>query len=104
MMIDFENMVQNEQRKAVKLLQTAVDLDMLLDEYIEVGVNQSSGHTWLFHYDFNFSLYIPIYGDDVWVLTTDNMTGEEFEEELATIGANTDLIEAWADKVVEEVA
>ncbi len=104
MVIDFENMVQNEQRKAVKLLQVAVDLDMLLDEYIEVGVNPHSGHTWLFHYDFNFSLYIPICGDDVWVLTTDNMDGEEYIEELAVIGMDTDLIEVWANKVVEEVA
>ena len=100
MTIDIEKMVANEQRKAVKLLQTAIDLGLLLDEYIEVGVNQYSGHTWLMHYDFSFVLYIPIGGDDIWVMTTDNMTGEEFEEQLDIIGYNTDKIEEWARKEV----
>ena len=104
MNIEYKDMVTNEQRKAVKLQQTALDLDIPLDECIEIGVNQNSGHTWLFHYDYNFTLYIPIRSDDVWVLTTDNMSGEEFEEELETIGIDTDLIEAWANKITENAS
>lgn len=104
MTIDFEHMVHNERRKVVKLLQTAIDLDIDIDEYVEVGVNPSNGNTWLFHYDYNFSLFMPIYGDDVYVGTLDNITCEEFEEKLDTIGYDTELIEKWADKVVEEIA
>ncbi len=100
MTIDFEGMVHNERRKVVKLMQTALDLDIDLDEYVEIGVNQSSGNVWLMHYDYNFVLYMPIYGDDVWVMTTDNMTGEEFEERLDELEMDTEIIEAWARKEV----
>ncbi len=104
MTIDFESMVTNERRKVVKLMQTALDLDISLDEYVEIGVNQSSGNVWLMHYDYNFVLYMPLYGADVWVSTTDNVTGEEYEEKLGVIGMNTDLLEAWANRVIEEEA
>jgi len=100
MTIDFEGMVHNERRKVVKLMQTALDLDIDLDEYVEIGVNQSSGNVWLMHYDYNFVLYMPIYGDDVWVMTTDNMTGEEFEERLDELEMDTEIIKAWARKEV----
>ena len=100
MTIDFEGMVPNERRKTVKLMQTALDLNIDLDEYVECGVNQNSGNVWLMHYDYNFVLYIPVSGDDVWVMTTDNLTGEEFEEKLDALGTDTELIEEWARKEV----
>ena len=100
MTIDFEGMVTNERRKVVKLMQTALELDIDLDEYVEIGVNQSSGNVWLMHYDYNFVLYMPLYGDDVWVATTDNLTGEEYEEKLIEVGMDTELIEDWARKEV----
>ena len=104
MTIDFEGMVSNERRKVVKLMQTALDLNIDLNEYVEIGVNQHSGNVWLMHYDYNFVLYMPLYGDDPWVTTTDNLTGEEYIEALATIGMDTELIEAWAQRVVDEEA
>ncbi len=100
MTIDFEGMVHNERRKVVKLMQTALDLNIDLDEYVEIGVNQSSGNVWLMHYDYNFVLYMPLYGDDIWVATTDNVTGEEFEERLDELEMDTEIIEAWARKEV----
>ena len=82
-------------------MEVALDLNIELDDMIEIGVNESSGNVYLFSYDLSFVLYMPIScsltKDDIWVQTTDNMTGEEYERTLGD-ATQTDL-EIWAMKM-----
>ncbi len=98
----FNNMGEWEQRKALYLQSVALDLGIELDNMVEIGVNQNSGYTYLFSYDLPFVLYMPIHceltKDDVWVLTTDNMDGTEYETTLND--KNIDDLETWSHKVV----
>ena len=100
-MIKFNEMGEWEQRKALYLQQVALDLNIPLDDMIEIGVNESSGYVYLFSYDLPFTLYMPIVcrlsRDDVWIQTTDNMTGEEYECTLND-KTLTDL-EIWSYKI-----
>lgn len=97
----YENMTPWEQKKAVYLQSVALDLNIELDDMVEIGVNQSSGYTYLFSYDLPFVLYMPISceltKDDVWVMTTDNMTGEEYERTLCD--ATQSDLEIWSYKM-----
>ena len=97
----FNNMSEWEQRKALYLQEVALDLHMELDDMIEIGVNQSTGYVYLFSYDLPFVLYLPISCElkrgDVWVLTTDNMTGEEYERTLND-ATQSDLF-LWSEKM-----
>ena len=90
-----------EQRKALYLQSVALDLHIDLDNMIEVGVNPNSGYTYLFSYELPFVLYLPISCElnknDVWVLTTDNMTGEEYERTLGD--ATQSDLELWSYKM-----
>ena len=96
----YKNMGEWEIQKALFLQQTALDLNIDL-EYCEIGVNQSTGYTYLFSYDLPFVLYMPIYcnlsKDDVWVMTTDNMDGEEYERTLGD--ATLSDLEIWSYKM-----
>ena len=49
-----------ERQKAVFLIGLADKLKMNLDSYGEVAVNETSGYTYLWIEDYNFSLYMPI--------------------------------------------
>ena len=97
----FNNMTEWEQRKALYLQQVALDLHIELDDMVEIGVNQSSGYTYLFSYDLPFVLYMPISceltRDNVWVMTTDNMSGEEYERTLND--ATQSDLELWSMKM-----
>ena len=101
MMNELKNMGEWEQRKALYLMEIALDLNIELDEMVEIGVNQNSGYTYLFSYDVPFTLYMPIYceltKDDVWIMTTDNMTGEEYERTLGD--ATFEELEIWSYKM-----
>ncbi len=101
MMNELKNMGEWEQRKALYLMEIALDLNIELNDSIEIGVNQSSGNVYLFSYDLPFVLYLPIYcelkKDDVWVLTTDNVSGEEYETTLNDKNQND--LEIWAYKM-----
>ena len=97
----YENMGTWEQRKALYLQEVALDLHIELDDMVEIGVNESTGYTYLFSYDLPFVLYMPIYceltKDDVWIMTTDNMTGEEYERTLGD--ATQSDLEIWSYKM-----
>ena len=97
----FNNMCEWEQRKTLYLQKVALDLHIPLDDMVEVGVNQSTGYVYLFSYDLPFVLYMPISceltKEDVWVLTTDNMTGEEYERTLCN--ATQSDLEIWSYKM-----
>ena len=100
-MTTFNNMGEWEQRKALYLQEVALDLNITLDDMVEIGVNQNSGYVYLFSYDLPFLLYMPIHcsltKDDVWVQTTDNMTGEEYERILGS--ATLSDLEIWSYKM-----
>ncbi len=104
MTVTYENLVSWEQEKAVYLQKIAIELGMDLDGQGEIGVNRYSGYTYLWLEDYSFVLYLSIACElkrrDVWVLTTDNATGEEFEEELIAIGTSVDELESWANEVI----
>ena len=96
----FNNMNDWEIRKALYLQNVALDLNIELAE-CEIGVNQSTGYVYLFSYDLPFTLYMPIAceltKDDIWVLTTDNMDGSEYETTLND-KTQSDL-EIWSYKM-----
>lgn len=108
MNVNYESMVAWEQQKAVYLQQTALNLDMDLDGHGDIGVNRSSGYTYLWMEEYSFVLYMPIYCElqpsDVWVMYMDSETGEEFEDTLDSIGDTHHALDAWVDKIIEEVA
>ena len=93
----FNNMNDWEIRKALYLQNVALDLHIDLSD-CEIGVNQSSGNVYLFSYDLPYQLYMPISceltKDDVWILTTDNMDGAEYETTLNDKTFNE--LETWS--------
>lgn len=103
-MNELKNMGTWEKRKALYLMEVAMDLNIELDETVEIGVNQNSGYVYLFSYELPFVLYLPIScelnRDDVWVSTVDNMSGEEHERVLGD--ATQSELELWAYKVTED--
>jgi len=108
MQINYESFGVWEQEKAVYLQSTALELGMDLDGHGDIGVNRSSGYTYLWMEDYSFVLYMPIYcelqSSDVWVMYMDSETGEEFEDTLDSIGDTVHALAAWVDKIIEEVA
>ena len=100
MTIDFGDMVKNEQRKALMLMQKALELDIPLDECIQVGVNEFSGNVWLWHCDYDFSLYIGLSSDTIWISTMDE-NGNEHEIELDSI-FTVECINEWVADVSDQ--
>lgn len=82
-------------------MEVALDLNIELDESVEIWVNQSSAYTYYLAMDLPFILYMPINCElnrnDIWVVTTDNMTGEEYERTLGEATQND--LEIWAYKM-----
>lgn len=92
---NFETMTGWEIEKASYLVLTAKKLGMKLDCYGELSVNSSSGYTYLWLENYDFTLYMPINCDlkkeDVYVLHTDSITGEETEESLKWFNVFNDI-------------
>ena len=63
MKVDFEEMVEWEQRKASILIQAALRLGYNLSGEGEIGVNQDSGNIYLWLGEEPYILYMPIYCD-----------------------------------------
>ena len=91
-----------ELEKAMFLLQTAtkeLHMDVLSSKCI-LDVNESSGYTYLWCENYNFTLFMPItcelIKEDVFVLWTNSDTGEE-KEELLTYFYNLRFIEHWVE-------
>jgi hypothetical protein len=93
-------MVSWERQKACFLIEIAEKLGMNLDSYGEVAVNQTSGYTYLWSEDYNFSLYMPItcelIQEDVYALWTNSNDGEERETSIKDMDLKD--IEDWASK------
>jgi hypothetical protein len=89
-----------ERKKAIYLLSVADDLNMNLDCYGELAVNNNSNYTYLWLKDYNFSLYMPIDCEltkkDVRVLWTNSDDGEEREISLGDKDLND--IEKWIEE------
>ena len=87
-----EKMCGWERSKAIFLLSEAERLNMDLDSYGEIAVNQSSGYTYLWLEDYPFTLYMPIScelkKEDVMVMWTNPEDGEEVETELENKSLN----------------
>lgn len=92
---NFETMTGWEIEKASYLVLTAKELGMKLDSYGELSVNSSSGYTYLWLENYDFTLYMPINCDLkkewVYVLYTDSITGIETEESLAEFDLFNDI-------------
>lgn len=102
MTYNFDTMGDWEKRKACFLINTALDLRMNLDGYGELSVNTTSGYTYLWLEDYNFTLYMPINCKitkaHVYALYTDPETGEEIETSIAGMGLCE--IEKWVNKLI----
>jgi hypothetical protein len=89
-----------EKQKAVFLIGVAEQLGMNLDSYGEVAVNSTSGYTYLWSEDYNFTLYMPINcelkKEDVYALWTNSNDGEERETSIKDMDLKD--IEDWASK------
>jgi hypothetical protein len=99
---NFETMTGWEIEKASYLVLTAKKLGMKLDCYGELSVNSSSGYTYLWLENHNFTLYMPINcdlkRDDVYVIYTNSETGKETEESLKQFKTLND-IEEWVSYI-----
>lgn len=91
-------MVGWERTKALFLISTVQDLGMNLDSDGIVGVNESSGYTYIWLEDYNFTLYMPIdcglTKQHVWVMYSCPYDGEETEVPLNNLALFQ--IEEWA--------
>lgn len=89
-----------ERQKACFLIEIAEKLGMNLDSYGEVAVNSTSGNTYLWSEDYNFSLHMPINcelkKEDVYALWTNSNDGEERETNIKDMDLKA--IEDWANK------
>lgn len=94
---NFETMTSWEIEKAAYLTLTAKELGMRLDSYGELSVNSSSGYTYIWLEDYEFSLYMPINCElqrkDIYVNYSDPITGEETEESLEHFESLKDINE-----------
>jgi hypothetical protein len=96
-------MCEWERQKAVYLLHIA---DQIGFDYSNgtgcIGVNNSSGYTYLYSENYSFCLFMPIScdltKDDVWVNFTDFETGEEHEESLSTFESLKSIFE-WIEQI-----
>jgi hypothetical protein len=92
-----------ERKKAIYLMNVAEnELNLDLDGYGEIGVNQNSGNVYLWIENFNFSLFMPINCElqlsDIYVHYFNFETGEE-SEKLLTDFDNIKDIYNWIDKI-----
>ena len=84
-----------ELEKALFLINTANKINMELNEYTIVDVNNNSGYVYLWNENYNFSLYMPINCElqksDVYALYSDFDNGEETEIDLSDINHVNEL-------------
>ena len=82
------NMCDWERTKALYLISIAQELDMDLDSYGEINVNNNSGYTYLWLENYPFTLYMPIdcelTKDCVNVMWINFENGEEIETSLSS--------------------
>lgn len=102
MNLDFQKLSGWELTKAIYLVQQAKELGMSLNGYGQIDVNPNSGYTYLWSEDYPFSLYMPIdcrlNPNDVYVLYSDSMNGEEVEESLSKFNSLEEIYE-WVEKL-----
>jgi hypothetical protein len=92
-----------ERKKAIYLMNVAEnELNMDLDGYGEIGVNNNSGNVYLWIENFNFSLFMPINCElqltDIYVHHFNFETGKE-SEKLLTDFDNIKDIYNWIDEL-----
>ena len=92
-----------ERKKAIYLMNIAENkLNMNLDSYGEIGVNQNSGYTYLWLEDYPFCLFMPINCEqkisDIYVMHTNFENGDETEKSLADFN-NLDEIYDWINEL-----
>jgi hypothetical protein len=98
----FDTMGEWEIQKAMCICMVAKKkLNWNLSAYGECAVNPNSGYTYLWLEDYYVSLYIPIsfdgeMEDNIWVLYTDTMNGDEYEMLLSEFESMND-IGVWVD-------
>ena len=97
--IKTQNMQQA--KNAGRLLILAADLGMNVNGYGELGYNNTFGNTYLWLEDYQFTLFINDYDDEMKALYTCFIDGEETE---LCVDENTDLetLEAWAENLSNE--
>jgi hypothetical protein len=79
MIIDTSGFCSNELRKLGLLLNFAASTYGIDSDQLQCGVNQSSGNTWIWSEDWNYSLFIRISGNDtIEVCYSDLNNGEEY--------------------------
>jgi len=101
---NLEAMTDWERKKAIFILNEAETLGIDTSAYGMLAVNDSSGYTYLWIEDYNFTLYMPINCElrknEIQALWSSPEDGEEITKELTT---NTTLaeLESWAQEKSE---
>lgn len=101
------NMCNWERKKAIYLMNIAENkLDMNLNDYGFLDVNQNTGNVYIWLENYPFSLYLPINCEltenDIYVLYTDTETGEETEETLDKFEDLNDIYK-WIEKIEDKL-
>lgn len=103
-MLNYDNlnkMCKWERDKAMFLIHVANELGMNTESYGELLVNQSSGYTYLWLEDYNFTLYMPISCDlkldDIYCLWTNSEDGTE--EEISLGNKTLKEVQDWSDNL-----
>ena len=101
--MEFENlnkMCDWERKKAIFILGVAEDLGMNTSDYGDIAVNDTSGYTYLWIDNYNFTLYMPIdcelKKEDIYAQWTNLENGEE--EEISIKDMTLKDVEDWAEE------
>ena len=96
MSINFNEMNENEQNKAVSLLYKLITLDWEISN-TECGVNIHTGNVYVYNEDEPYTLFIDL-ANDLMACKTDYETGEEDIIEVGSMSRHD--LEKWASKPI----
>ena len=96
MSINFNEMNENEQNKAVSLLYKLITLDWEISN-TECGVNIFTGNVYVYNEDEPYTLFIDL-ANDLMACKTDYETGEEDIIEVGSMSRHD--LEKWASKPI----
>lgn len=95
-----KNLCSNALRKVALLITKAADLEMDLGGFGEAAENKHNGNVYLWLEDYTFSLYIPLYKDEIMACWSNPYVSEE--EIINIDGMALYEIEKWASDLWEE--
>lgn len=91
----------NQQKGLASLMKESVRLGFKIGGYGEIAYNERSGYTYIWCEDYNFSLCISDFSEQVEVLYSDPENGEETFRDASKF-KSIEEIDEWVEKIQKE--